>query len=38
MLTFPLALANAEDLLKDILKAVDTSGDGHIDYSGTGHS
>lgn len=30
------ALKNADSLLKDILIAVDTSGDGHIQYNG-GH-
>ena len=30
------ALKNADGLLRDILKAVDTSGDGIIQYSGTG--
>lgn len=30
-----IALKNADSLLKDVLKAVDTNGDGHIEYSGT---
>ena len=29
------ALKNADSLLQDVLKAVDTNGDGHIEYSGT---
>jgi hypothetical protein len=29
-----LALKNADALLKDVLKAVDTSGDGRIQYNG----
>ena len=29
------ALKNADSLLQEVLKAVDTNGDGHIDYSGT---
>jgi DNA polymerase III psi subunit len=28
------ALKNADNLLKDVLKAVDTSGDGQIQYNG----
>ena len=29
-----LALKNADSLLQDVLKAVDTNGDGHIQYGG----
>ena len=29
-----LALKNADDLLQDVMKAVDTSGDGKIQYEG----
>ena len=33
-LTFSIALKNAETLLQDVMKAVDTNHDGRIDYSG----
>lgn len=29
-----VALKNADDMLQNILRVVDTNGDGHIDYSG----
>lgn len=29
------ALKNADDMLRSVLQTVDTSGDGHIQYSGT---
>lgn len=29
-----IALKNADSLLQDVMKAVDTDGDGHIQYSG----
>lgn len=29
-----IALKNADSLLHDVMKAVDTDGDGHIQYSG----
>jgi hypothetical protein len=35
MLIFAVALKDAEDLLKDVMKAVDTNGDGKIQYEGT---
>ncbi len=34
LLTRATALKNADALLKDVLKAVDTNGDGRIQYSG----
>ncbi len=34
-LTIKLALKNADSLLQDVLKAVDTNKDGHISFSGT---
>ena len=33
-LTFSIALKNADSLLQDVMKAVDTNQDGRIDYSG----
>lgn len=33
-LTFNVALKNADSLLHDVMKAVDTNEDGRIDYSG----
>ena len=33
-LTFSIALKNADSLLQDVMKAVDTNQDGTIDYSG----
>ena len=35
LLTIAIALKNADALLADVLKKVDTSGDGRIQYSGT---
>ena len=37
MLIVVVALKNADSLLKDVLKAVDTDGDGHIQYSGASY-
>lgn len=34
-LTMLLALKNADDMLQDVLAAVDTDGDGRIQYAGT---
>jgi Ca2+-binding EF-hand superfamily protein len=32
-----LALKNADQILSDVLKTVDTDGDGHIQYNGQHH-
>ena len=37
LLTAATALKNADGLLRDVLKAVDTNGDGRIQYNGTIH-
>ena len=34
LLTHDTALKSADSLLEDVMKAVDTNGDGHIEYTG----